>query len=94
MSLRHIVLLRFRPGVPAAEVTRAVELLDSLRTSPGVREWRVVRSLDERKGIVVAEVGLFETSERFEAFRESERHADVSAYLAERADWLVADFPE
>jgi quinol monooxygenase YgiN len=92
LPFRHIVLFRFRPEVPDAEVARAAELLDSLRAAPGVLEWRVIRSLDERKGIVVAEVGLFETPEHFSAFRASERHAEVSAYLADRADWLVADY--
>jgi hypothetical protein len=89
MSLRHLVLFRLRPG---ADAEHAVALLRPLGDLPGITSWRVELSLDDRKGPVVVEDSTFTDAAALQAFREHPRHAEVSAWYAEHADWLVGDY--
>ena len=92
MALRHVVLFRVRDGVPEAEVDAALVALAGLGKHPDVLSLEVGRSLDERKGRVLAEVALLADDAALQRFRTSPLHQAVAAQLSEVADWLVADW--
>lgn len=85
----HVVLFRLKDGVDPEHV-RAV--VDAGRPTSGLVSWEVARSIDERKGAVIAEVPVFESAEVFHAWRDSPLHQAVAAEVSELADWLVADW--
>lgn len=85
----HVVLFRLKDG---ADPVRVVAALDAARPTSGLISWVVERSLDERKGPVVAELAVFESQDAFEAWRDSELHRTAAAVLRDLADWLVADW--
>lgn len=87
-AYRHIVLFRLYPDVDAGEV---LAQLRSLADEPGILRWRVERSIDERKGIVIVQDSLFESPAALEAFRVAPAHVAIADYLSKNADWLVAD---
>jgi hypothetical protein len=92
--IRHVVLFPIRPEVSEGQVDEALDRLRGLAAVRGVRQWRVERSTDVRKGRVLVENGLIER-DRFEAFRASPEHRDAAEFLAEIADrWLVGDYVE
>ena len=86
--LHHVVLFQLHPGTDVDDV---VARLTALGEQPGVVSWRVERSLDERKGVVVLEDAVFASEEALEAFRVSDAHRAVTGHLSQCADWLVAD---
>jgi heme-degrading monooxygenase HmoA len=86
--VRHVILFRLYPDADAEEVLRR---LRSLAHLPGLLAWRVERSLDERKGVVVMQNSLFASMAALQSFREAPEHAKVAAFLSRNADWLVAD---
>ncbi len=95
MPLRHIVLFRVYADAPASTVEKAITTLMSLETNvPGLLEYRVERSLDERKGIVIVENALFESRTALRLFRESEEHQAVSEILKGMSDWWIGDYSE
>ena len=87
-AVHHVILFRLYPDADADEVLRRLRSLGHL---PGLLAWRVERSLDERKGVVVLQDSLFESGAALQAFREAPEHAEVAAYMSRSADWLVAD---
>ena len=89
--VRHIILFRVYPDADPDEVLRR---LRSLRELPGVLEWRVERSLDERKGVVVLQNSLFSSLQALRSFRVGPEHVEVADFLSRSADWLVADHLE
>ena len=91
---RHIVLFRLHAGTSARERDEAVQRLRSLGDLPGIEEWRVERSIDDRKGEVLAQVGLFRSLDAFEAFRQSSEHRSAGELMSGLTDWLVADYHE
>ncbi len=92
--IRHVVLFQIRPEVAEEQVDEALELLRGLSAVAGIREWRVERSTDARKGRVLVENGLIER-DCFEAFRASPEHREAAEFLAGVADrWLVGDYAE
>ncbi|MDP9435608.1 MAG: Dabb family protein [Actinomycetota bacterium] len=86
---RHIVVFRLPEE---ADVDEVVARLRALGDAPQVLSWRVERSLDERKGPVVVEVGLFASAQAFVVWRDSPAHQATAEHLREVADWLVADY--
>jgi heme-degrading monooxygenase HmoA len=89
MTFHHVVLFRLHDD---ADIDAAVAALDTARPTVGLVSWRVERSLDERKGRVLAQVSAFESADAFQAWRASEPHQAAAAHLREAADWLVADW--
>ena len=85
----HVVLFRLKDGVDA---DRARDLVDSGRPTEGLVSWQVERSIDERKGAVIAEVAVFDSVDAFRQWRDSSLHTAVAAELRDLADWLVADW--
>ena len=85
----HIVLFRLRKD---ADVAAAVAAVNNARPTSGVVSWQVERSLDERKGPVIAQMSVFASVDAFHAWRDSELHQTVGAHMREVADWLVADW--
>jgi len=88
----HVVLFRIHPGTPEEEISGAIEALRALGSLPGITEWRVERSLDERKGTVLVQIGTFEDEASFQAFRSAPAHRAAGERMAAIADWLVGDF--
>jgi len=85
----HVVLFRLHDD---ADVGAAVAALDAAKPSAGLVSWQVERSLDERKGPVIAQVSVFASVDAFHAWRDSELHQASGAHMREVADWLVADW--
>lgn len=92
MAYRHIVLFRIHDDVREQEAEAAEALLRGLEVLPEVQEWRILRSLDDRKGRVLIEDATFADRRAFERFRTSAEHAEVAEQLARIADWLVGDY--
>ncbi len=90
-ALSHIIVFRLYEDADPDEV---LGRLRSLADEVGLLEWRVERSLDERKGIVLVQNSLFSCREDLERFRVAPRHTEVSRYMSTVADWWVADFEE
>ncbi len=91
---RHLVLFRVHDHVDDAALAHAVRTLEALGDAPGVVEWTVRLSDDDRKGRVVVENALFADRDAFEAFRASPAHADAGALMRGVADWTVGDYEE
>lgn len=89
---RHIVLFRIHDGASDEQVTGAIDSLRSLAVLPGVVSWRIERSLDVRKGLVLVEDATFTDRAAFEVFRADPRHEKVAQQLSEMADWWVGDY--
>jgi heme-degrading monooxygenase HmoA len=85
----HVVLFRLHKG---ADVEAAFAVLAAAEPTSGLVSWRIERSLDERKGVVLAELAVFESADAFRAWRDSELHATAVAHLSSVADWLIADW--
>jgi len=93
-AFRHIVLFQVHPGVTDPQVDEAVDALRSLGSLPGIERWRVERSLDDRKGVVIVEDATFVDRAAFEAFRSSDEHRAVGEWMAAISDWLIGDFAD
>ena len=74
-----------------ADPDEVLQRLRSLGDLPGLLAWRVERSLDERKGVVLLQDSLFASMSALQSFRREARHVEVADYLSRHADWLVAD---
>lgn len=85
----HVVLFRLRDD---ADPDRVLAALDAAKPAAGLVSWLVQRSVDERKGPVIAELAVFESRAAFETWRGSDLHQSAAAELRELADWLVADW--
>lgn len=86
--VRHVILFRLYPDADPEEVLRRLRSLGDL---PEPLAWRVERSLDERKGVVLMQDSLFASMSALQSFREAPEHVEVAAFLSRNADWLVAD---
>jgi len=85
----HVVLFTVHD---AADVDAAMAALNDARPTSGLVSWRVARSLDERKGPVIAQVSVFDSVDAFRRWRDSELHQAAVAHLRRVADWLIADW--
>ncbi len=85
----HVVLFRLHDD---ADADAAVAALDAATPVAELVSWQVVRSLDERKGRVLAQLSVFESVDAFHAWRDSDRHQAAVAHMREVADWLIADW--
>lgn len=85
----HVVLFRIHDG---EDVDAALAVLNAARPTQGLASWVVERSIDERKGPVIAELAVFTSADAFRAWRDSEAHLAAAAHLRAVADWLVADW--
>ncbi len=94
MPYRHIVLFRLYDGCRPAEIAAAIEGLEELGELPGILEWTVRRSEDERKGVVIVQNALFESREALTAFSVHPAHQVSAARLAKMADWWIGDHEE
>ncbi|MEV7692872.1 Dabb family protein [Microbacterium sp. NPDC089189] len=92
--LRHIVLFRVHDGVSSSRVTEAIDSLRSLAVLPGIVDWRVELSLDQRKGRIVVEDATFTDDEAFEKFRSHPAHVAVGQLMAEISDWWNGDYSD
>jgi hypothetical protein len=88
-QFHHVVLFRLKDGV---DPDHARALVDSGRPMSGLVSWQVRRSIDERKGAVIAELAVFTSVEAFQQWRDSPGHAEIAAELSNLADWLIADW--
>lgn len=88
-TFHHVVLFRLHD---CADADAAVAALSKARPTAGLVSWQVERSLDERKGCVIAQVSAFESADAFQEWRASEPHQAAAAHLRDVADWLVADW--
>ena len=85
----HVVLFRLHDD---ADADAAVAALDAAKPVAGLVSWQVERSLDERKGRVLAQLSVFESADAFHTWRDSDRHQAAVAHMREVADWLIADW--
>lgn len=92
MPFRHVVLFRLHNDATDADADAALADLRALGELPGVEQWRVERSLDERKGTILVEEGTFADARSFELFRSHRQHAATAATISQMADWWVADY--
>lgn len=94
MPLRHIVLFRIRPEVGDVQIAEALEALEVLKVIPGLIEWTVRRSEDERKGTVIVENALFEDRKALADFAAHPLHEASAALLRTIADWWIGEYEE
>ena len=94
MAYRHVVLFRIRDGVPEETIAEAERRLAALGTIPGILEWTVRRSDDERKGTILVENALFSDRSDIDSFRVHPQHQESSDLLREIADWWIGDYEE
>jgi hypothetical protein len=92
VTFRHIVLFRIRDGVAEDDIEGAQAGLRALGVFPEIIEWRVERSLDARKGVVLVEEATFVDEAGFLRWRERAAHQDAAAQLARIADWWIGDY--
>jgi hypothetical protein len=85
----HVVLFRLKAD---ADPDRVLATLDAAKPVEGLVSWLVQKSMDERKGSVIAELAVFESRAAFETWRGSDLHQSAAAELSTLADWLVADW--
>ncbi|MFL6089317.1 MAG: Dabb family protein [Aeromicrobium sp.] len=85
----HVVLFQLKDD---ADVEAALGVLRRAEPTAGLVSWRVERSVDERKGTVLAELAVFESADAFHAWRDSDLHQAAAAHLRDVSDWLVADW--
>lgn len=85
----HVVLFKLHDD---ADPDAAIAALNDARPTSGLVSWQVERSLDERKGPVIAQISAFTSVDAFHAWRDSELHQAAAAHLREVSDWLVADW--
>ena len=85
----HVVLFRLHDD---ADIDAAVAALDAAKPVAELVSWQVERSLDERKGRVLAQLSVFESVDAFHAWRDSDQHQAAVAHMREVADWLIADW--
>jgi hypothetical protein len=91
---RHVVLFRVRDDVAEESVSVAIDELRALGNSPGVVTWVIARSLDERKGRVIAEDGTFIDRAAFHTWRMTAYHRVVASRMAGLADWLIGEWDD
>ena len=94
MSLRHIVLFRVREGVGEGRISAAIQALEALEGIPGIIEWTVCRSQDQRKGAVIVQNSLFESQEALADFAVHPLHNASTDLLRTMADWWIGDYVE
>lgn len=92
MTFRHVVLFRVRDDVAGPELSAAMEGLKRLGDSPGIVEWTIELSLDERKGRIVIEDATFIDIDAFRTWRSGAAHREIASQMSEIADWLVGDW--
>lgn len=85
----HVVLFQLKDG---ADVDAAIVVLRAAEPTSGLVSWQVERSLDERKGPVVAELAVFESEDAFRQWRDSDLHQAAVTHMREVSDWLIADW--
>ena len=89
MTFHHVVLFNLRDD---ADPDAAVAALNDARPTSGLVSWQLERSLDERKGPVIAQMSVFDSVDAFHTWRDSECHQAAASRMREVADWLVADW--
>ncbi len=94
MPIRHIVLFRVYEGTEKDLIDAAVEGLKSLGELPGILEWTIRLSTDERKGTIIVENALFENDRALAAFAADPRHQVSAERLRTMADWWIGDYDE
>jgi hypothetical protein len=93
MSYKHIVLFKIKDEVSEADFNKALQLLQDLGTdNEEILMWKVVQSVDSRKGRIIIEDSEFVSEEAFQRFRADEKHAKAVELMREIADWLVGDY--
>lgn len=93
--IRHIILFKLYKNVGIDEETKAIQLLRALGTGDEeILEWRVEKSVDIRKGIVIVENGLFKDDRAYERFRKSDKHVEIVSFMGQISDWTVGDYIE
>lgn len=94
-SIRHIILFKLYENVSSNEVAKAIQLLRTLGTGDeGILEWKIEKSIDVRKGIIIIENGLFKDKNAYERFRKSDNHLKTVDFMSQIADWTVGDYME
>ena len=88
-QFHHVVLFRLKDE---ADVDAAMAVLQAAEPTSGLVSWQVERSLDERKGRVLAEAAVFESAEAFREWRDSHLHEAATTYMRDVSDWLTADW--
>jgi len=92
-TIRHIILFKLYEGTDSQKEAKAVSLLKALgEGNEEILEWRIARSIDTRKGIIVIENGLFKNEEAYERFRKSDKHSEIVKFMSQIADWTVGDY--
>lgn len=90
--LVHTVMFHFHEQVSREEIATAVDMCRALKNLPGVLAWTVQKSLDNRKGCTVLELGLFENGKALLEFRNHPDHKEFTEYVKNYADWNIVDF--
>lgn len=90
--LVHAVMFNFHEQVDHEEIAIAINMCRALRMLPSVLAWTVQKSLDNRKGCTVLELGVFENGKAFLEFRNHPVHKEFTDYVKNYADWNIVDF--
>jgi hypothetical protein len=96
-ALHHIVLIKFKEGVPDETVESFYTRYQTLDKEcggeeAGILHFRVRRNLDTRKGVALVQFALFSGNDALQAYRLHPRHKELAEDLSHVADWLVGDF--
>lgn len=91
---RHIVLFQIYEDVPDGSMTAALAALNELANFPGLIDWRVELSLDQRKGRIVVLNACFASERVFQSYRRDPRHTKAAVELSQISDWWTADYYE
>lgn len=92
MTYRHIVLFRMRHVATENDIEGAQQALRALGGFAEVASWKVERSLDARKGVMLVEDATFADAQDFELWRARAAHGATAALLSEISDWWVGDY--
>jgi hypothetical protein len=88
---RHAAMFRVSDGVDATDIAATTTARRDLGWHVGAGTWAVERSLDDRKGAIIAQDAIFADAAAFGEWRCSEAHREAADQMARISDWWVAD---
>ena len=95
-NLWHVVLISFAPHTPYKIKLMILRRLQTLGSDcggedAGILLWIARLNLDQRKGVQLVEIAVFENNAALQAFRCHPMHKKFTDMLREVADWQVGD---
>ena len=76
-------------------VDKAIQVLQKLgEGNKDILDWKIEKSIDNRKNTVLIENGLFTDEESFRVFWDSNKHHEAGEFMKQISDWLIGDYIE